>query len=135
MKIEEFEAFAEGIAGVMSFYARDLSRFAMDVWWNALRPFDLKAITDAFNRHLTNPDAGQFPPKPADIVRMVDSATDELHVLDQNSFYLYLDGKGIPRDVVDLKNGKVLNPQTGAYEVGGVWSREREILAALVVKK
>ena len=75
MKIEEFEAFNEGMVGVMSFYNKDLSRFAMDVWWNALKPFDLSAVTSAFSRHLINPDSGQFPPKPGDIVKMLSGST------------------------------------------------------------
>ena len=77
MRTDEFDKFHEGIVGVMSFYGRDVSQFAMDVWWNAMRPFDLPAITEAFNRHLTNPDTGQFAPKPADIVRMLGGRTQD----------------------------------------------------------
>ena len=65
MEIDDFQKFHEGIAGVMSFYGKSVSRFALDVWWTALRRFDLAAIVEAFNRHLANPDTGQFAPKPA----------------------------------------------------------------------
>jgi hypothetical protein len=77
MNTADFEAFHEGIVGVMSFYGKDVSRFALDVWWNALKVYDLKAITAAFNRHLMNPDNGQFPPKPADIVKMLQGTTQD----------------------------------------------------------
>lgn len=77
MKIEDFQAFHEGIVGVMSFYGRDVSQFALDLWWNALKGYDLKAIVEAFNRWVVNPDAGQFPPKPADIVRLVSGSTQD----------------------------------------------------------
>lgn len=77
MRVDEFEEFREGIVGVMSFYGKDVSRFALDVWWNALKQYDLTAITTAFNRHLMNPDSGQFQPKPADIVKMLQGTTQD----------------------------------------------------------
>ncbi|MBB5271350.1 DUF6475 domain-containing protein [Quisquiliibacterium transsilvanicum] len=57
------------------FYGKDLSEFALSVWWQAMRPFDLAAVRDAMSRHLVNPDTGQFMPKPADIVRMIGGRT------------------------------------------------------------
>lgn len=75
MKTSDFEQFSEGLAGVYAFYGKEVSQFAADVWWNAMRQFDLPAVTDAFNRHLMNPDTGQFLPKPADIVRMLGGRT------------------------------------------------------------
>jgi hypothetical protein len=75
MKTSDFEQFSDGLAGVYGFYGKEVSQFAADVWWNAMRPFDLPAVIDAFNRHLMNPDCGQFLPKPADIVRMLGGRT------------------------------------------------------------
>jgi hypothetical protein len=77
MEIDNFQKFHDGIAGVMSFYGKGVSRFALDVWWTALRRFDLAAVVDAFNRHLANPDTGQFAPKPADIIRMLQGSTQD----------------------------------------------------------
>lgn len=75
MIVEQFEDFREGINGVMAFYGKTVSTFALDVWWSALKAYDLPAIIDAFNRHLANPDVGSYPPKPADIVRMLGGRT------------------------------------------------------------
>jgi hypothetical protein len=77
MEIDDFQKFHEGIGGVMSFYGKSVSRFALDVWWTALRRFDLAAIVEAFNRHLANPDTGQFAPKPADIIRVLQGSTQD----------------------------------------------------------
>ena len=77
MEIDDFQEFHEGITGVMSFYGKSVSRFALDVWWTALRRFDLAAIVEAFNRHLANPDTGQFAPKPADIIRILQGSTQD----------------------------------------------------------
>lgn len=77
MKTDDFKAFHEGIVGVMSFYGKDVSQFALDLWWNALRIYDLPAIVDSFNRWVVNPDSGHFPPKPADIVKMLAGSTQD----------------------------------------------------------
>jgi hypothetical protein len=77
MQVDDFQKFHDGIAGVMGFYGKSVSRFALDVWWTALKSYELPAIIDAFNRHLANPDAGQFAPKPADIIRMLQGSTQD----------------------------------------------------------
>lgn len=77
MRIDDFQKFHDGIGGVMSFYGKSVSAFALDVWWTALKPYDLSAIVDAFNRHLANPDAGQFAPKPADIIRVLQGSSQD----------------------------------------------------------
>ena len=77
MQTDEFPRFRDGIAGVMGFYGKNVSTFALDVWWTALKRYNLAAIVDAFNRHLANPDAGQFAPKPADIIRMLQGSTQD----------------------------------------------------------
>lgn len=77
MQTRDFNKFHEGINGVMSFYSKSVSTFALDVWWSALKGYELSAVVDAFNRHLANPDTGQFAPKPADIVRMLQGSTQD----------------------------------------------------------
>lgn len=62
---------------VYSFYGKDYSLFGSGVWWEAMKPFDFKAVADALNRHCVNPDVGQFLPKPADVVRMLEGSTQD----------------------------------------------------------
>src|SRR5260363_431940 len=71
------ERFQALIQGVYDFYGKDLSRFTLSLWWCAMRPYDLAAVTDALNRHCVNPDTGQFLPKPADVVRMLGGSTQD----------------------------------------------------------
>jgi hypothetical protein len=75
MRKGEEEKFRALLAGVYSFYGRDLSEFSLGVWWEALRQFDLTAVRTAFGRHARNPDTGQFVPRPADVVRMLGGRT------------------------------------------------------------
>lgn len=77
MTPEDFDKFRDGVQGVYSFYGKDVSDFALDVWWAALKAYDLAAVVEAFNRHLMNPDTGQWLPKPADIVKMFGGRTQD----------------------------------------------------------
>lgn len=71
MQIEEKPMFVKTLSNVLTFYGKEINDFVIAVWFEALRPFDLAAVQQAFNRHAVNPDNGQFAPKPADIVRMM----------------------------------------------------------------
>lgn len=75
MEQSDFESFRELVTGVHDFYAKDASNFALDVWWQALKAYDLPAIRDALGRHCVNPDSGQFLPRPADVVKMLEGST------------------------------------------------------------
>lgn len=77
MKIEEFDKFQQGLTGVYSFYDKEINDFALDLWWQAMKHFDLPAIIQAFNRHVVNPEAGKWLPKPADIIRMLQGSTQD----------------------------------------------------------
>jgi len=69
MKAEDEDAFAAYITQVLGFYRQDASDFALSVWWEACKGFDLEQVIKALTAHATHPEKGQFPPKPADIVR------------------------------------------------------------------
>lgn len=75
MQPHDAKAFKALLQGVHSFYGKDLSEFALGVWWEAMRPFDFDAVRDALNRHAVNPDNGQFLPKPADVVKLLQGST------------------------------------------------------------
>lgn len=65
---DRFE-FGEFITQVLAFYKQDASDFAMGVWWDACKPFDLEQVRKAISSHAMHPEKGQFCPKPADLVR------------------------------------------------------------------
>ncbi|WP_186056520.1 DUF6475 domain-containing protein [Burkholderia gladioli] len=77
MNVKDRGSFAGLMSGVYGFYGKDVSDFAVDVWWNAMLPFDFEAVKDAINRHCVNPDSGQFLPKPADVVKMLSGSTQD----------------------------------------------------------
>lgn len=69
--------FYELVGNVYAFYRMDCSPFALGVWWEACKPFDLTAVSRALSSHAVNPDSGQFLPKPADVVRSLQGGTQD----------------------------------------------------------
>lgn len=57
------------IAKTWRFYDRAPNAETVANWFDLLEDIPLEAIASAFKRHITNPDVGQYLPKPADIIR------------------------------------------------------------------
>lgn len=64
----EFKAL---LTDALSFYRQDVSKFALQVWWQACERFSMEQVAKALTAHAMDPDRGQFAPKPADIVRQL----------------------------------------------------------------
>lgn len=77
MTPNDSELFTALVGDVYAFYRQDYSAFAGRVWWQAMQPFDFAAVAEAFSRHAVNPDSGQYMPKPADIVKMLQGSTQD----------------------------------------------------------
>lgn len=69
------------VKGVHSFYSQDVSEFAAQIWWNAMRGYTIDQVRKAFNVHAADPKAGQFMPKPADLIRVLDGTQDDRSAL------------------------------------------------------
>lgn len=69
MQEQDKAKFSTLVTEVLAFYGKDVSRFAMSVWWEACKGFDFEQVAKAFNAHAIDAERGQFPPKPADVVK------------------------------------------------------------------
>lgn len=67
--------FAACLLAASELYGKPVGEAVVAVWWDALARFDIGAVESAFRRHFANPDTGQFMPKPADIVRLIEGTT------------------------------------------------------------
>jgi len=64
-------------AVMVEVYQREpISPIGMQIWCNALQAYSLAEVSRALSAHTTNADTGQFPPKPADIVRHLTGTGD-----------------------------------------------------------
>ncbi len=71
MKLDDFPKFRGLLSDVMAYYGKDVSKFTLDVWWGACEGFDYEQVEKAMQRHATDPEAGVFAPKVADVVRIL----------------------------------------------------------------
>lgn len=75
MQSADAKQFRKLLEGVFDFYGKPVSEFTASVWWEAMRPYEFVAVKDALNRHAVNPDNGQFLPKPADVVKLLQGSS------------------------------------------------------------
>ena len=73
--------FARLLTDALAFYGKDVSRFALDVWWQACQPFTLDQVSRALTRHAMDAERGQFAPKPADLVRQLSGTVSDKAML------------------------------------------------------
>lgn len=77
MKPQDFQEFSDLLQAVADVYGKRLTELSIGVYWGALQPHDLAVVREAMNRHVTNPDNGQFMPKPADLIRMMQGSSQD----------------------------------------------------------
>lgn len=71
MDRSEMPEFQGLLTQAMAFYRQDVSPFALSVWWEACKGFSLEQVRKAMTAHAMDPERGQFAPKPADMVRLL----------------------------------------------------------------
>jgi hypothetical protein len=71
MQPTEKAAFKTLLTDAMAFYRRDLSTFALGVWWEACHTFSFEQVAKAITAHAMDPEQGRFAPMPADLVKQL----------------------------------------------------------------
>ncbi|USH03677.1 DUF6475 domain-containing protein [Grimontia kaedaensis] len=71
MEARDLKAFANDLEAVMGLYGKTLTPTVLEAWWKALKHMALPAVIKALELHTQNPDAGQYPPKPAHVIRLL----------------------------------------------------------------
>lgn len=72
MRDADRRRFAAAMTAVAELYGRTMSDALLEIYWRALSRYELDAIEQALARHALNPDHGQFMPKPADLIRVLE---------------------------------------------------------------
>lgn len=71
MKQSEFDDFVDVMQLVSEQYGKKPSDGLIALYWQGLKGYDFAAVREAIGKHLANTDTGQFMPKIADIIRMM----------------------------------------------------------------
>lgn len=71
------ECLMQAIAGVFTYYGKELSEFLLRVWLDDLEGYDVEAVERALVRHRRDPERGRFMPFTADILRQLNGDSEE----------------------------------------------------------
>ena len=72
MKNEDYKRFGASWIATQRIYEKETDPQSLTMIFKTLQNYDLAAIETALSEHLRNQEGGQFAPKPADIVRLID---------------------------------------------------------------
>ena len=75
MKAQAFKELARFLAGMSELYGKALSKPLVQLYWELLSPYSFDQVEQAFQSHMMDPDCGQYFPKPADLIRLIDGST------------------------------------------------------------
>jgi len=76
-KQTDFVPFLKTLTAVADYYGKELSEGVQMLYWQGLEQFDFAAVEKALWDHARNPDTGQFMPKIADVVKMLQGSTQD----------------------------------------------------------
>lgn len=120
MKNADKAAFFEMLTVLGDTYGRQLPEGVLMLYWQALQGFELRDVSEAIGAHLRNPDTGQFFPKPADIVRMIEGSTESAAAVAWTKVEQAVKHIGTYRDVVfdDPLIHRVIQDMGGWIQLG-----------------
>lgn len=139
VKDSDFEAFAEVWEACFENYPRSQTPTAraVNMAFDVLERFELRQITRALTAHLSDPQQGQFAPKPADVVRHIegtpdDAAMEAWHKVDQA---LRRVGYGPALVFDDPKIHQVLTEMGGFAQFGRATEQDMQFLRNTFCKR
>lgn len=71
MNSTDKKAFVDILTSVAQVYNRKMSDILFNQYWRTLKDYLIEVIDEAFARHVSDPDKGQYMPLPADIIRLI----------------------------------------------------------------
>lgn len=115
MRPTDQAAFKTLISDAMAFYRKDVSLFALAVWWEACKGFDLEQVTKAITAHAMDPEQGRFAPMPADIVKQLHGTKTDRSLMAWSLVYEAISDHGAYASV------KFVDPaiQLAIHDMGG----------------
>jgi len=71
------QRFVKAITALHEYYGKDISSAVMELYWIGLCQHTNEELESAVMRHIANPDTGQWMPKVADLVKMMEGTTQD----------------------------------------------------------
>lgn len=100
MKDMDFPEFARLLTDVMAYYRQDASKFTLNLFWSACKPFDIDQVSKALSAHAMDAERGVYAPKVADIVRVLAGTVTDRAALAWGKVLQAMSSVGAYSDVV-----------------------------------
>jgi hypothetical protein len=100
MKSTERAAFQQLLSDAMAYYRQNVSEFTLDVWWQALQTSTMEEVRKAVTAHAMDPERGQFAPKVADVIRILQGTVTDRAALAWGKVHEAMSAVGAYQDVV-----------------------------------
>ena len=100
MQQRDFDRFGAALTALAELYGKSLSQGAIALWWQALERFDFEQVSKAIRAHTENAENGQFMPKPADLIRVLDGTVTDRAGLAWGKAFEAITAVGAYTDVV-----------------------------------
>lgn len=71
MRANDESGFKTALNAAFSVYKMEIPEPAIAIWWSAMKPYGLVEMRAALETHVTDPTAGQYFPKPADVIKII----------------------------------------------------------------
>lgn len=76
MNESDSNGFKTLMTGTGEIYGKKISAELVSMYWDLLKKFEYEDISRSFQRHMQNTESGQFFPKPADLIRLIEGDSD-----------------------------------------------------------
>lgn len=93
-------AFVQLVTDVHAYYRQTVSEFTLSVWVSSCEGFSLEQLRKAMTAHATDPQRGQFAPKVADIIRILQGTVTDRAALAWGKVHEAMSAVGAYQDVV-----------------------------------
>jgi hypothetical protein len=100
MDNQDKSAFASVLRATFDVYGKEVSTDVMRIWWAALETFSIDEVRIGFSRYIRSTESGQFPPKPADIIKMVEGTGSDRGMIAWSKVHEAIKRVGAYRSVV-----------------------------------
>lgn len=69
MHDSDYQNFCETLVSTAAVFGKELAATSIGIYWQVLKPLSIEDFNSAVRLHLSDPETGQFMPKPADIMK------------------------------------------------------------------
>lgn len=74
MQASDRGAFRKLLTGIWLTYGKTLHELVLNIWWGVFENREFQHIKNALEAHVVHPDKGQYLPKPADVVELLEGS-------------------------------------------------------------